>query len=47
MSTNMIQRIIRLKPEQDDKLRKIAFDRRISVAAVVREIVLNSLNKKK
>lgn len=40
-----IQRLIRLKRKDDDKLRKIAFDKRTSVAAIVREIVEEYLKK--
>jgi hypothetical protein len=44
-SKDTIQRLIRLKRKDDDKLRKLAFDKRISVAALVREIIEEHLKK--
>jgi predicted DNA-binding ribbon-helix-helix protein len=40
-----VQRLIRLTKAQDDKLRKIAFDKRVSVAELIRQIVEESLKK--
>ena len=44
--TESVQRLIRLTREQDDELRKLAFDKRISVAEVVRQIVEEYLKSK-
>ena len=44
-SKDTIQRLIRLKRTDDDKLRKLAFDNRVSVAAVVRQIIEDRLKK--
>lgn len=43
--TDKVQRLIRLPKQLDDKLRKIAFDKRTSVAKVVEEIVTKALRK--
>jgi Ribbon-helix-helix protein, copG family len=41
-----IQRLIRLTPKQDDKLRKLAFEKRVSVAEVIRQIIEEHLKAK-
>jgi hypothetical protein len=43
--TDAVQRLIRLSREQDDELRKMAFDARISVAELVRRIVSEKLTE--
>jgi hypothetical protein len=42
-----VQRLIRLDRAQDDELRKMAFDQRTSVAAVVRKIIEQYLLEEK
>jgi hypothetical protein len=44
--TANIQRLIRLTPKQDDKLRKVAFEKRVSVAEVIRQIIDEHLKAK-
>ena len=45
-SKDTIQRLIRLTRKDDDKLRKMAFDQRISVAKLVRQIIEERLKSK-
>lgn len=40
-----IQRLIRITREQDDALRKMAYEQRVSVAEVVRRIIAEHLKK--
>jgi hypothetical protein len=42
----MIQTLVRLTPKQHGKLRKIAFDKRISVTELVRQVVEKYLKGK-
>jgi hypothetical protein len=44
--SDQVQRLIRLTREQDDALRKLAFEQRVSVAEVVRRIVEERLSEK-
>jgi predicted DNA-binding protein len=37
--TKNVQRLIRLTPQQDDRLRRMAFRRRVSVAEIIRQII--------
>ncbi len=41
-----VQRLIRLTREQDDAVRKLAFDKRVSVAEVIRQIIVEHLAAK-
>jgi predicted DNA-binding protein len=42
-----IQRQIRLTREQDDELRRLAYEQRVSVAEVVRQIIERYLSEEK
>jgi Ribbon-helix-helix protein, copG family len=42
-----IQRQIRLTREQDDELRRLAYEQRVSVAEVIRRIINNHLGEEK
>jgi hypothetical protein len=42
-----IQRQIRLTREQDDELRRLAYEQRVSVAEVVRRIINSHLEEEK
>ena len=41
-----IQRLIRITREQDDALRKMAYELRVSVAEVIRRIIQDHLNRR-
>lgn len=43
--TATVQRLIRITKAQDDTLRKMAFDKRVSVAELVRQIIQENLKK--
>jgi hypothetical protein len=42
--SDKVQRMIRLTRDQDDVLRKLAFEQRLSVAEIVRRIIEKHLN---
>ena len=45
--TETVQRLIRVTKEQDDTLRLLAFEKRVSVAEVIRQIVEQHLKEEK